>query len=82
MCSADNLGAHSLSGLVESFTGHYVCRCCIGDHSDYQQKEVHSGFFPQRTKENYASHVQSVKENPDLVHCYGVKKVCPLTEIF
>ena len=35
-------------------------------------------FFPHRTKENYASHVQAVKENPDLVHCYGVKKVCPL----
>lgn len=78
--SADNLGAHSLSGLVESFTGHYICRFCIGDHSEYQQKEVHSGFFPPRTKENYTLHVQSVKENPDLVHCYGVKKVCSFTE--
>ncbi len=36
--SADNLGAHSLSGLVENFSGHYICRFCIGDHSDYQQK--------------------------------------------
>lgn len=78
--SADNLGAHSLSGLVESFSGHYICRFCIGDHSDYQQKEVHSGVFPPRTKENYALHVRSVKENPALVHYYGVKKVCPLTE--
>ncbi len=67
---------------MESFTGPYICRFCIWDRSDYQQKEVHSGFFPPRTKENYTSHVQSVKENPGLVHCYGVKKVCPLTEKF
>lgn len=78
--SSDNLGAHALSGLVESFTGHYICRFCIGDRSEYQQKEVHSGFFTPRRKENYTSHVQSVKENRHQVHCYGVKKICPLTE--
>ncbi len=78
--SADNLGAHSLSGLVENFSGHYICRFCIGDHSDYQQKEVHSGAFPPRTKENYDLHVQSVKGNPALIHCFGVKKCCPITE--
>lgn len=27
---ADNLGAHSISGLVESFTGPYICRFCLG----------------------------------------------------
>lgn len=78
--SADNLGAHSLSGLVESFTGHYICRFCIGDRSDYQQKEVRSGAFPSRTKENYELHVQTVKRDPALLHCYGVKKCCPITE--
>ena len=78
--SADNLGAHSLSGLVENFCGRYICRFCIGDRYDYQQKEVHSGAFPPRTKENYDLHVQSVKRNPALVHCCGVKKGCPITE--
>ena len=78
--SADNLGAHSLSGLVENFCGHYGCRFCIGDRSEYQQKEVHSGAFPSRTKENYDLHVTSVKRNPALVHCCGVKKGCPITE--
>ena len=78
--SADNLGAHSLSGLVENFCGHYICRFCIGDSSDYQKKEVHSGAFPPRTKENYDLHVQSVKRNPALVHCCGVKKGCPITK--
>ena len=77
--SADNLGAHSLSGLVESFSAHFICRFCTGDHSDYQQKEVHSGAFPPRTKENYDLHVQSIKENHALVHCCGVKKGCPIT---
>lgn len=46
--AADNLGAHSLSGLVESFTGHYICRFCIGDHSDYQKKEVHWVFSTKK----------------------------------
>lgn len=78
--SADNLGAHSLGGLVENFSGHYICRFCVGEHSDYQQKEVRSGAFPPRTKENYDLHVNSVKENPALVHYRGVKKGCPITE--
>lgn len=78
--SADNLGVHSLSGLVENFCGHYIYRFCIGDRSDYQQKEVHSGAFPPRTKENYDLHAQSVKRNPALAHCCGVKKGCPITE--
>lgn len=76
---ADNLGAHSLSGLVESFSGHYICRFCLGDHSDFQQKEVRSGAFPPRTKENYDLHVQTIKENSSSVHFCGVKKGCPLT---
>lgn len=28
-------GAHSLSGLLENLSGPYICRFCIGDHSDY-----------------------------------------------
>lgn len=27
--AADNLGAHSLGGLVENFTGPYICRFCL-----------------------------------------------------
>lgn len=77
--SADNLGAHSLCGLVESFSGHYICRCCIGDQSDYQKKEVRTGAFPPRTKQNYC-HLMSLKENPDQVHCFGIKRACPITE--
>lgn len=31
---ADNLGAHAISGLVESFNGPYVCRFCLGHSSE------------------------------------------------
>ncbi|KAK0131259.1 Sterile alpha motif domain-containing protein 3 [Merluccius polli] len=74
---ADNLGAHSISGLVESFSGPYVCRFCLGHHSAFQQKDVQSGEFPLRTKESYRTHVDSVKSDSSLLHAFGV---CPLTE--
>lgn len=77
---ADNLGAHSISGLVESFSGPYICRFCLGHHSDFQKKEVQSGEFPLRTKESYRAHVDSVKSDTTLLHAFGVKKACPLTE--
>lgn len=35
---ADNLGAHSISGLVESFSGPYICRFCLGHRSEYQTR--------------------------------------------
>lgn len=76
---ADNLGAHAVGGLVESFNADYICRFCLGHHAKFQEKEVRSGAFPPRTREAYASHVQTVNEHPTLTHCYGVKKVCPLT---
>ena len=31
---ADNLGAHSISGFVESFSSSHFCRFCIGYQSD------------------------------------------------
>ncbi len=77
---ADNLGAHSICGLVENFCGPFICRFCLGERSEFQRKEVRSGAFPARTKENHATHLLTVKENPALTHCYGVKNACPLTE--
>ena len=78
--AADNLGAHSICGLVENFSGPFVCRFCLGQRSEFQIKEVRSGVFPARTQEAHAAHVLTVKENPALTHCFGVKKACPLTE--
>ncbi|XP_030248211.1 uncharacterized protein LOC115566456 isoform X2 [Sparus aurata] len=78
--AADNLGAHSISGLVESFTGPYICRFCLGHSSKYQAHEVRGGAFPPRTKEDHSLHVQTVKENLSLTHSFGVKRSCPLTD--
>lgn len=47
---ADNLGAHSVAGFVESFSGSHVCRFCLGEWSEFQSKVVRSGGFQQRTK--------------------------------
>lgn len=77
---ADNLGAQSISGLVESFTGPYYCRFCLGHSSGYQAHEVRTGVFPPRTKEEYILHVQTVSENPNLLHYFGVKRSCPLSD--
>lgn len=77
--AADNLGAHSISGLVESFTGPYTCRFCLG-HSSKYQTQVRGGAFPPRTKESYSLHTQTVNENPSLTHFLGVKRSCPLTD--
>ena len=77
---ADNLGAHSVAGFVESFAGSYVCRFCVGERSKFQSDEVRSGSFHQRTKDQHTLHVQTAVSSPDLTHCYGVKKQCALSE--
>lgn len=76
---ADNLGAHSAGGFVENFSSSYCCRFCLGDHSKFQVEEVRTGAFPLRTKE-HEMHIQTVQENTDLTHVYGVKRHCPLTK--
>lgn len=78
--AADNLGAHSLGGLVDSFTGPYVCRFCLGQCSEYSQKEVRSGEFQPRTEQAHALHIKAVEEDPTLHDCFGVKKGGPLTK--
>lgn len=64
---ADNLGAHSLGGFVESFSGPYVCRFCLGEHSEIQKKEVRTGSFQARTKEEHSVHVQTALDSA--THC-------------
>ncbi len=46
---ADNLGAHSVGGFVESFSGSYFCRFCVAERSQFQETEVRTGEFPSRT---------------------------------
>ncbi len=70
--AADNLGEHLISGLVESFTGPYTCRFCLGHSSKYQTHEVRGGAFPPPTREDHSLHVQTVREDPSLTHFFGV----------
>ncbi|XP_034096114.1 uncharacterized protein LOC117562389 isoform X1 [Gymnodraco acuticeps] len=76
--AADNLGAHSIAGFNESFSGGYICRFCTATSTDIQTKEVKSGAFSLRTKELHDSHVKSAQENG--ASCFGVKRHCSITQ--
>ncbi|KAA8580464.1 hypothetical protein FQN60_005999, partial [Etheostoma spectabile] len=76
---ADNLGAHGIAGFVESFSGKYVCRFCTAENVDIQTKEVNSGVFCARSKDNHTSHLKAIEENSLSSH-FGVKKKCVLSE--
>lgn len=56
---ADNLGAHSIAGLVENFSGTYVCRFCTAKNVDIQTKEVKSGAFCLRSEDIHTSHLKA-----------------------
>lgn len=75
---ADNLGAHSIGGFLESFSGGSICRFCTGQKSEFQTKDVGSGVFQLRTRDIHDAHVQTAKENESF--CCGVKRQCVLTE--
>ena len=68
---ADNLGAHSIAGFVENFSGSYVCRFFTAEKADIQTQEVRSGVFPLRTKDIHADHLRTIEEN-GLPNYYGV----------
>lgn len=74
---ADNLAAHSIGGFLESFSRSHVYRFCLGELSEFQEKEVRTGSFQTRTKQEHSLHVQAALESPTLSHSFGVKKtVC------
>lgn len=75
---ADNLGAHSLAGFTESFSGHYICRFCTAQKSEIQSVDVYSGAFSLRTKEIHETHLKTAQDTQ--TSCFGVKRSCPLTE--
>lgn len=50
---ADNLGANGIAGLTENFVGEYICRFCLAQKSEIQQKEVSSDAFTLRSKETH-----------------------------
>lgn len=75
---ADNLGAHSVGGFVESFSGSYVCRFCVGERSQFQELEVRAGAFPGRTKWQHKLDVEAALSGN--THSHGVKRHCAITQ--
>lgn len=76
---ADNLGAHSIAGFVESFSSRHVCRFCTADRLEIQDKEVGAGGFSLRTEEIHTNHLKILEENSES-NCCGVKSKCVLSE--
>lgn len=75
---ADNLGAHSVAGFMQSFTVEYFCRFCTGTQSNVQLHSVASGAFCLRTKELHQAHVKQAQDTG--ANCYGVKNECVFTK--
>lgn len=78
--SADNLGAHSLAGFLESFNVDNFCRFCLANRVDIQQRDVRSGSFTLRTPELFDVAVNVLKQG-DVSSVDGVKKDCPLNRL-
>lgn len=75
---ADNLGAHSVGGFVESFSGSYNCRFCVGQRSQFQELEVRTGAFLGRTKQQHQLDVEAALASN--THSHGVKRHCAITQ--
>lgn len=76
---ADNLGANTLGGFVESFSANYPCRTCVTSKNDMQTRFVDEQ-CEKRNVTNYEMHVHSALINPQSVSEHGVKKASVLNE--
>ncbi|KAL2093349.1 hypothetical protein ACEWY4_010661 [Coilia grayii] len=77
---ADNLGAHSIGGFVESFSASHYCRFCTAERSEVQSHAVNAGIFPLRTKHDHSLHVEKALNNSTHGHCFGVKSQCAISD--
>lgn len=73
--AADNLSAHSVAGFNESFSGGQFC---TATRAEIQTRDVRSGSFDLRTKEQHDLHVNSAQQNSS--SCFGVKGPCLITK--
>lgn len=75
---ADNLGAHSVGGFVESFSGSYMCGYCLVERSRIQELEVRTGAVAGRTKQQYQLDIEAALSSN--THSHGVKRHCAITQ--
>ena len=74
--SADNLGANSLFGFVESFSASHYCRLCLTSREDAQLIYSEEN-MQMRDKDSHDLHVQQAEQH-ETVHVQGVKRGCIL----
>ena len=78
--TADNLAAHTLSGLMESFSSLRSCRFCLTT-KEARQNTYSDRECILRTKETHAEHVERVRQYPQLASTYGVKSDSPFNTL-
>ena len=74
---AENLGANSIGGCVESFAANFPCRFCLLLRSDMQKCFIAIDDL-RRTPANYEEHQRQAREYPESVSTHGVKSPCTL----
>jgi hypothetical protein len=78
--SADNLGAHSLFGYLESFSANHPCRFCLADKTDVQEKFMEK-LLIMRTPENYDDSVKRCRTAAYSASDTGIKGGCLLNNL-
>jgi hypothetical protein len=76
--SADNLGAHSVFGFLESFNARKFCRFCDASKGDKKFLESEYMLRSQTSYDNCVSRLTDADYNPSLT---GIKGGCILNEI-
>lgn len=72
--TADNLGLHSLFGLVKSFSTRYCCRFCLAEKDDFQTEfSEDSSKIVLRTKDTPTAHCHEMACNQSLTYVFGIK---------
>lgn len=69
--SGDNLSSHQLGGFRECFTSGLMCRYCMANRNEINDK-CHEEEFVIRTKQSHTRHVELLKQDPTLSSVYGV----------
>ena len=78
--SADNLGAHSLFGFLESFSANYPCRYCLA-HKDEIQFKFFDTDFTRRTRTHTDACVANLAEATYNPAQTGIKTSCILNDL-
>ena len=78
--SADNLGAHSLFGYLESFSANRMCRFCLAHKSEIQEL-FHEKYFILRTRDSYDNEVKRLRDADYNASQSGIKRGCILNSL-